>query len=324
MKPPARTALVLALSMSAILAPTAATAAPVVAAPAPASATATFTRVAQWSAGYVGSITVRNGTAVPIDGWRVEFDLAPGTRITSSYSGVFTRTGDRYTVTNASWNRVLAPGAATTFGWVAAGQATPANCTLNGADCAGAPADYTAPTRPGPLVFDYRVGVTMTWAPSTDDQGPVTYEVYESGVLLRTVTEPRFVVSPGPALPPKVFVFAVRAVDAAGNPSASAHGTIGRIWRGDEIPAAPSGLQVDTPAVGLLRLTWAPAPVPPQMSFPPIAGYEVYLDGELVGQVGRTSIIIPAPAAGRHTFGVRTINAVDQFSPVVQLQHTTG
>jgi hypothetical protein len=60
------------------------------------------------------------------------------------------------------------------------------------------------------------------------------------------------------------------------------------------------------------------------MSVPPIAGYEVYLDGELVGQVGRASIIIPAPPAGAHTFGVRTINGVDQFSPMVELQHTTG
>lgn len=331
MTPSARIAMVLAASISAVLAPTAATAAtaatagtavPAAAAvPAPGSLTAAFTVAADWPAGYIGNITIRNGTATPVNGWRVEFDLAADTRVISSWGGSFTRAGDNYTVTNAAWNGSIAPGASVTFGWAAEGRTTPLRCTLNGGSCAGVSADYTAPTRPGPLAFGYTPGLTITWAPSTDDQGPVTYEVYDGSQLLGRVTEPRYVVFTGPFLPPKVYIFSVRAVDAAGNQSAGSFRTLGTIWRGDETPAPPSGLRVDTPATGLLRLTWSGAPIPPQFNVPPIAGYEVYLDGEVVGQVGRTSIVVPQPEAGPHTFGVRTINAVDRYSPVVELEY---
>ena len=309
-----RIAALLVLGAGAVLVPaTEATAAP-------AAPVAVFTRLGHWPAGYVGSITVRNDSAVTLDGWRVAFDLA-GTRVTSSHSGVFTRSGDHYTVTNASWNARLAPGSSTTFGWVADGQGTPANCTLNGADCAGVPADHTAPGRPGPLAFDISNGLTITWAPATDDRGPVSYEVYESGQLRATVTDNGYVYSTGATLPPRIYIFAVRAVDAAGNVSPSAIQSLGRIWRGDEVPAAPSELRVDTPAAGLLRLSWTAPVMPSPFLAPPVAGYEVLLDGVPVGQVGGTSIVIAAPGGGARTFGVRTLNAVDNYSSVAELSH---
>ncbi|MEU8234346.1 cellulose binding domain-containing protein [Actinoplanes sp. NPDC048967] len=309
-----RLAVLLVLTTGAVLAPaaagSAATGAPV----------AAFTRLGQWPAGYVGSITIRNDSAAAVDGWRVEFDL-PGTRVTSSYSGVFTRSGEHYTVTNETWNARLAPGSSTTFGWVAGGQGDPANCTLNGADCAGAPMDHTAPGRPGPLAFDISAGLTITWAPSTDDQGPVRYEVSESGEPRATVTDTRYVYSTGGALPPRVYVFSVRAVDAAGNVSPWSYKSLGRIWRGDEIPAPPSALRVDTPGAGLLRLSWTAPPAQSPFITAPVAGYEVLLDGVPVGQVGSTSITIAAPAPGSHTLGVRTLNAVDNYSAVVELSY---
>jgi chitinase len=325
MRIPARIAAALVLSAGAVLTPTAGSAAvpaPAAAAsPAPAAAVAVFTRLAQWPAGYVGSITVRNDGPAPIDGWRVAFDLAAGTRVTSSYSGVFSRAGDRWTVTNETWNARLEPGSSATFGWVAEGQGTPENCTLNGADCAGVPVDHTAPSRPGPLAMDISSGLTITWAPSTDDRGPVAYEVYESGQLRATVTDTRYVYSTGATLPPRIYIFAVRAVDAAGNSSPSSYQTLGRIWRGDEVPPAPGDLRVDTPAAGLVRLSWTAPAVPSPFVAPPIAGYEVLLDGTPVGQVGGTAIILPAPPAGAHTLGVRTINAVDNTSAVTELAY---
>jgi hypothetical protein len=145
--------------------------------------------------------------------------------------------------------------------------------------------------------------------------------VYESGQLRATVTDTRYVYSTGGTLPPRIYIFSVRAVDAAGNPSASAYRTVGQIWRGDEVPAAPSELKTDTPAAGLLRLSWtAPAVVSPFVA-PPTAGYEVLLDGTPVGQVGATEITLPRPPAGPHTLGVRTINAVDNTSAVAELTY---
>jgi hypothetical protein len=187
------------------------------------------------------------------------------------------------------------------------------------ADCPDGPVDHTAPTRPGPLAFDITAGLTLTWTPSADDHGPVSYEVYESGRLLATVTGTRHVYSAGAVLPPRIYVFAVRAVDAAGNLSPSSYRSLGQIWRGDEIPAAPSDLRVDTPGPGLRRLAWTEPPAQSPFAAPPVAGYQVHLDGEPVGQVGGTALTMPAPPAGTHTYGVRTINAVDRYSPMVEL-----
>lgn len=300
-------------------------------APAPALATSTpattptaviaeFTRISHWPSGYLGSFTVRNGTNSTLDGWRVAFDLPADTRVVSWYGGVFASDGTRHTVTNTPWNGQLAPGASVTFGWVAEGQGVPGNCSVNGASCAGQPLDHTPPSRPGPLELDLSNGVTLHWAPSTDDHGPVTYEVYESGRLLGKTSDNEYVYTTGTILPPRIYVFSVRAVDAAGNVSASAYRTLGQIWRGDEIPELPSALRVDAPAPGLLRLSWTEAPSGISIFItPPVAGYEVHLDGELVGQAGGTEIVIPRPDPGPHTFTVRTISAVDQYSEPVEL-----
>ncbi len=45
-----------------------------------------------------------------------------------------------------------------------------------------------------------------------------------------------------------------RAVDAAGNPSIAVFNTLGRIWRGDEVPPAPTGLRADGAGPGPVRL----------------------------------------------------------------------
>lgn len=121
-------------------------------------------------------------------------------------------------------------------------------------------------------------------------------------------------------LPPRIYIFAVRAVDAAGNASAYSYRTLGQFWR-DEAPGAPSELRVDRPTPGLLRLSWSPSPTPSAFNSPPIAGYEVYLDGHPVGQVGRGVLTMPVPPSGPHTFGVRAFNAIDRYSPLVELDH---
>ena len=191
-------------------------------------------------------------------------------------------------------------------------------------DCPGATADHTAPGRPGPLAFDISAGLTITWAPSTDDRGPVSYQVFESQVLRTSVTDTRYVYSNGATLPPRIYIFAVRAVDAAGNLSPYSYKSLGQIWRGDEVPPAPSGLRVETPAPGLRRLSWTAPAMPSPFAAPPIAGYEVSVDGQPAGQVGDTSMILPAPPAGSHTLGVRSLNAVDNFSGVAEVTYPAG
>ncbi|MEV6630199.1 hypothetical protein AB0M54_05540 [Actinoplanes sp. NPDC051470] len=176
--------------------------------------------------------------------------------------------------------------------------------------------DHTAPTRPGPLLIDVSSGgVVLRWAPSTDDRGPIHYQVYERDRLVTTVTEPGYQYSAFPP-PPGIFIFAVRTIDEAGNVSAAAYQSLGRIWRGDEVPPAPTDLRL---ASGVL--SWTAPALPPGGFVPPVAGYEVLLDGRVAGRLGGTSFVLDERA---RVYGVRAINAVDRLSPVTELVTASG
>jgi hypothetical protein len=143
--------------------------------------------------------------------------------------------------------------------------------------------------------------------------------VYDAGNLVGTTTGTRYVVSDGPYLPPKIYVFSVRAVDAAGNPSPSSYLQLGEMWR-DEPPAAPTALRAEPAGAGLVRLSWTAPPAQSPYQVAPIAGYQVSVDGEPAGQTGATSLVVAAPA-GAHTFTVRSLDAVDRLSAPAELDH---
>ena len=86
-----------------------------------------------WGSGLQGQIAVTNDQAVTLSNWKVEFDF--GRTINNLWDGqIASRVGNRYTVTNASYNATLAPGQTIIFGFVAgAGTGTPTNITLVGA-----------------------------------------------------------------------------------------------------------------------------------------------------------------------------------------------
>ncbi|MCP3782701.1 cellulose binding domain-containing protein [Micromonospora sp. A3M-1-15] len=83
--------------------------------------TATYRIVGQWQGGFQGEITVRNSGTAPVSGWTARFTLADGQRITQSWSAEVSQSGTAVTARNASWNGSLAPGAQTTFGFLAGG-----------------------------------------------------------------------------------------------------------------------------------------------------------------------------------------------------------
>lgn len=80
--------------------------------------------------------------------------------------------------------------------------------------------DRTPPTTPGGLrVGDTASALTrISWQPSQDDAGPISYRVYEDGVLV-DVTPSTSTIVPGAA---ELGRYAVRAADAAGHLSAPA------------------------------------------------------------------------------------------------------
>lgn len=147
MHPYARRAVAAAAALAAgtALAVTASTASPAGAATTP---TAVFTKTSDWGTGFEGKYTITNGGSTTISGWTVQFDLPANVSISSAWDGRLTKAGTRYTVTDAGWNAVLAPGGTASFGFTGPYSGTfgpPSNCALNGAGCGGGAAPPTNP-----------------------------------------------------------------------------------------------------------------------------------------------------------------------------------
>jgi lysophospholipase L1-like esterase len=102
--------------------------------PGGAGCSATYTVVSQWSGGFQGEVTVKNGTAAATAGWTASFSFTGGQQVTQSWNATVTQNGAAVTARNMSYNGGLAAGAATAFGFLASSGATnpvPAvSCTL--------------------------------------------------------------------------------------------------------------------------------------------------------------------------------------------------
>ncbi|GAA3036290.1 glycoside hydrolase family 18 chitinase [Kitasatospora albolonga] len=102
-----------------------------------------------------------------------------------------TSAGTHWTGRNKGWNGTLAPGASVSFGFIGTGSGAPSGCKLNGGSCDGGttPTD-NPPGAPGtPTAGNVAdTGLTLSWAPATDDNGVKNYDVYRGGAKVATVT----------------------------------------------------------------------------------------------------------------------------------------
>jgi hypothetical protein len=92
----------------------------------------------QWSGGFVAGITITNTGATTVNGWTLKFTFPGDQQITDTWNGTTTQSGENVTITNVSYNGVIAPGGNTTLGfqgtWTSS-DATPTAFTLNGTTC---------------------------------------------------------------------------------------------------------------------------------------------------------------------------------------------
>lgn len=79
---------------------------------------AAYRTTSTWGGGFVAEVTVTNTGSVVLDGWRAAFTFGGDQRIASAWSGSYTQSGAGVTLTPASWNRKLAPGATATVGLI--------------------------------------------------------------------------------------------------------------------------------------------------------------------------------------------------------------
>jgi hypothetical protein len=94
-----------------------------------------------WTDHFAVSLTIKNNTTNPINGWTVAWRFANGQTIDLLWNGVASQSGSRVTVTNPSWNVTIPPGGTVTdvgFNgtWDNFTNAGPPWVTLNNARCA--------------------------------------------------------------------------------------------------------------------------------------------------------------------------------------------
>jgi endo-1,4-beta-xylanase len=80
-------------------------------------------------------VTVTNSGSSTVDNWTVHLTLPAGQTATQLWNASYMQSGNQVTVTNASWNGALVPGAAATFGFLANGDGstppTTVGCTAS-------------------------------------------------------------------------------------------------------------------------------------------------------------------------------------------------
>nr|MDT0656646.1 endo-1,4-beta-xylanase [Micromonospora sp. DSM 115978] len=92
----------------------------------------------QWQGGFQGSVSITNTGTAPIPSWSMRWLFPNGQQVTQLWNGSHTQSGAEVTVTNASWNGLIAPGATVTFGFLGSWNGTngqPTSFSLNGTPC---------------------------------------------------------------------------------------------------------------------------------------------------------------------------------------------
>jgi endo-1,4-beta-xylanase len=100
-----------------------------------------YTRNSQWTGppnGFTAQVTISNTGTTAITSWSLAFTFPGDQKITSNFNGGFSQTGENVTLTNASYNGNIAPGASVTDGfqgtWTS-NDTSPTSFTVNGATC---------------------------------------------------------------------------------------------------------------------------------------------------------------------------------------------
>jgi hypothetical protein len=100
----------------------------------------TYSNQAQWTGGFVASVTIRNAsTSAAVNGWTLAFTFPGDQRLTNAWNVRATQAGAAVTAQNVGWNGTIPVGGSVTFGMQGAwtgSNAAPAAFTLNGTACA--------------------------------------------------------------------------------------------------------------------------------------------------------------------------------------------
>ncbi len=199
----------------------------------------------------------------------------------------------------------------------AAGNTSAASAALTASTASAAPAaDTTAPSAPTSLTVSNPTSssLTLSWTASTDNVGVVRYDVYRGGVLAGAVTATSSTLSGLSAS--TSYALTVKAVDAAGNVSASSatlNASTTAVAGDTSAPSTPAGLTLVTASQTSLAIRWTAS-----TDNVGVTRYDVYRDGTLVGNSGSSTTVsytYAGLAAGTsYSLTVKAIDATGNVS----------
>ena len=93
----------------------------------------------QWQGGFTASVTINDTGSSAVNGWTLTFTFPGDQKITSAWEdGSYTQTGEKVSITNASYNGAIAPGGSASLGfqgtWTSS-DASPTSFAVNGTTC---------------------------------------------------------------------------------------------------------------------------------------------------------------------------------------------
>jgi hypothetical protein len=169
-----------------------------------------------WGTGYVGEYQVTNVGTQAVAGWQLSFSLPAGATLVSSWDGVVSTSGDEVSVTNASWDGRLSPGAVADFGFqvdYSAGSGRPQHCALDGGSCAGPAVALKKPV-PTSVPGRARGGPPTTASPPPPVPGTAVFAPYVDMTL-----QPQDLVALASASGTQAFTLAFVVSDGACSPA---------------------------------------------------------------------------------------------------------
>jgi O-glycosyl hydrolase len=106
--------------------------------PPTASCTVSYTTESQWTGGFVAQVVITNNGSSAINGWTLGFTFPGDQKITDTWNGVTSQSGESVSIANESYNATIAAGANTSLGFQGTwtnSDAAPTSFTVNGTTC---------------------------------------------------------------------------------------------------------------------------------------------------------------------------------------------
>ncbi|MEZ5452014.1 MAG: cellulose binding domain-containing protein [Thiothrix sp.] len=179
----------------------------------------------QWDNGFTGTVDIKN-TGAPWNGWQTTWSMPTGQQITGGWNGQFNQTGDKVTVGNVEFNKIIALNSSISFGFNASHTGLnliPIDVAVNGIRCSGQADTLVLPPKaPGSLQATLvdNTHVDLDWQDNSTDEASLILERREANAnwaVLATLAADTQAYRDSTTAVGKLYEYRVKAANSAGS-----------------------------------------------------------------------------------------------------------